>query len=280
MTYNPRYHGLYDHRNLLHDDIAAPAEDARCVPVSIAQLMGEHGNLWSDDIHERGRLHNQHLSELHLLQAVAKGSHKPRDNEIEFRGRAYGARDADRLLRANNEELAQDRQWLADLDRRVFMTHFQMALHLDCALAEELCGRYRFHIELQKIWKELRNQDAPVGSAVAYLQNLKAHRLDERAFPQALPIFRAAHHALRDALRAAEDMPMPALKNMPAGQPLRQFLLEKKLVDSIGKHDQAISGPWIKDLLSQVREVQKKVDRIHFKSLGSILALQERISQQ
>jgi Zn-dependent protease with chaperone function len=278
MTYDSRYHGLYDHRNLELDDIAAVAEDARCVPARIAQLMHEHGNLWSGEVHERGRLHNQHLSELHLLQAVAKGSYQPRDNAIEFRGKAYGPGDADRLLCTVNDELEQDRQWLADLDRRVFMTHFQMALHMDTELADALCGRYRFHIELQKIWTALRNQDSPVGSAIDFLQNLKTHRLDERTFQQALPVFRAAHHALRDALRAAEDMAMPALKNMPAGQPLRHFLLEKKLVDGISKHDQAISGPWIKDLLSQMREVQKKVDRIHFKSLGGILALQERIS--
>lgn len=278
MTCDPAYHGLYDHRSLVLDDIATLTEDARCVPASVSQLMHDHGNLWSGEVHERGRLHNQHLSELHLLQAVANGSHKPTGNAIEFRGKAYGAGDADRLLRTVNEELEQDGQWLAALDRRVFTTHFQMALRLDSELAEELCVRYRFQVELQKIWKELRNHDKPVCSAFAFLQNLNTHRLDAGTFQQALPIFRSAHQALRDALRAAEAMPMPALKNMPAGQPLRDFLLEQKLVDDISKHDRAISGPWIKDLLRQMGEVQRKVDRIHFKSLGGILALQERIS--
>ena len=62
------------------------------------------------------------------------------------------------------------------------------------------------------------------------------------------------------------------------GQPLRTFLLEGKLVDGISKHDQTLSGKWIRTLGEQLREVQKKVDRVHFKSLGSILALQERIA--
>jgi hypothetical protein len=93
-----------------------------------------------------------------------------------------------------------------------------------------------------------------------------------------LPFFRAAHHVLRDVLRTAEDMPLPPLKNMVAGQPLRKFLLEGKLVDGISKHDQTLSGKWLRTLSDQLREVQKKVDRVHFKNLGGILAMQEQIA--
>jgi hypothetical protein len=75
-------------------------------------------------------------------------------------------------------------------------------------------------------------------------------------------------------------MPLPALKNMIAGQPLRKFLLESKLVAGISKHDEALSGKWIRTLSEQIREVRKKVDRVHFKSLGGILALQERIARE
>jgi hypothetical protein len=75
-------------------------------------------------------------------------------------------------------------------------------------------------------------------------------------------------------------MTIPALKNMVAGTPLRQFLLEKRLVDGLSKYEQSLSPKWINKLLDQMREVQKKADRIHYKSLGGILALQERVCQE
>jgi hypothetical protein len=189
----------------------------------------------------------------------------------------YQPADAQRLLDQLNAELEQDRRWLAELDRDVLVTHFQMALHLSPELAGDLVARYCFHIELQKIWQELRNHDAPVTEATAFLQQRKTHRLDNASFQKALPVFRAAHHVLRDVLRKAENLPIPPLTNMIAGQPLRKVLLESKLVNAVSKHDRTLSGKWIHTLGGQMREVQKKVDRVHFKSLGGILALQERI---
>jgi Zn-dependent protease with chaperone function len=280
MTYDPKYQGMYDYRNLVLADIYELAREAKQTPWSIAQLSQCHGSLYNAEAKHRGQLYNKRLEEHNLLLAVSKGWHRPKNNEVEFRGEVFDTEDAKRLLRKVEKELEQDQKWLADIDKRVFMSHFQMALHVSQEVAEELFKRYRFHLELQKIWRALKDQDAPVGAAVNFLQNLKTSRLDSNYFQEALSIFREAHHALRDALKSSEDMTIPALKNMSAGEPLRPFLLRKRLVEGLSKYEQSLNMKWIGKLLDQMHEVQKKVDRIHFKSLGGVLALQERISTE
>ena len=276
-TYDPRYQGLYDYRNLVLGDIYELAKQGRQTPWTIAQLSQTQAALYNVEVKHRGQLYNKRLEEHNMLVAVAKGWHRPKNNEVEFRGEFYDTEDAKRLLRKVDKELEQDQEWLGEVDRRVFLTYFQMALHISQEVAEDLFKRYRFHLELQKIWRELKDQDAPLGAAVNFLQNLATSRLESQHFKEALSIFRAAHHALRDALKASEDM-HPALKNMPAGESLREFLLQKRLVEGLSKYEESLNTKWINKLLDQMREVQKKVDRIHFKSLGGILALHEHSS--
>jgi Zn-dependent protease with chaperone function len=279
-TYDAKYQGLYDFRNLVLGDIYDLAQEGRRTPWTIAQLSQTQAALYNVEVKHRAQLYNKRLEEHNLLFAVSKGWHRPKNNELEFRGEIYDPEDAKRLLRKVDKELEKDQEWLAGLDRNVFLTYFQMAVHINQETAEDLFRRYRFHLELQKIWRDLKNQDAPVGAAVNFLQNLRSSRLESHHFQEALGIFREAHHALRDALKASEDMTIPSLKNMPAGESLRKFLLQKRLVEGLSKYEQSLSPQWINKLLDQMREVQKKVDRIHFKSLGGILALQERVSNE
>ena len=79
---------------------------------------------------------------------------------------------------------------------------------------------------------------------------------------------------------ASEELTLPAFKNLPAGQALRRFLLEKSLVDGLSKYERRITQRWITKMLNQFNEMKSKVDRIHFKSLAGILSLQERIGNE
>jgi Zn-dependent protease with chaperone function len=279
-TYDPRYQGLYDFRNLVLSDIYELAREARATPWNITQLSQTHAVLYNVEVKHRGQLYNKRLEEHNLLHAVAKGWHRPKNDELEFRGEIYEIVDAGRLLKKVAREIEKDQEWLAEIDRRVFLTYFQMALHQSQETAEDLFRRYRFHLDLQKIWRELRDQEAPVNAAVTFLQNLRSGQLESQHFQEALNIFREAHHTLRDALRSSEEMTIPPLKNMAGGTSLRKFLLQKRLLEGLSKYDQSLNSKWINKLLDQMQEVQKKVDRIHFKSLGGMLALQERVAEE
>jgi Zn-dependent protease with chaperone function len=281
-TYDAKYQGMYDLRDLCLSSSAIYelANEARSSPWSIDQLRTTHASLCNAEAKHRGQLFNTRVGERNLLLAVSNGWYRPTRDELEFRGEFYHTRDAKRLLRKVERELEEDAEWLADHDERVFVTYFQMALHLSQETAEDLLKRYRFHLDLQAIWRELREQEGPVGAAVAWMNEQSADRADPDYFDAVLSIFRAAHQALREALKSAEAMKIPPLANLHAGEPLRQFLLEKPLVERLTTYQVSLTSRWINKLVRQMGEVQKKVDRIHFKSVGGILALQERIAQE
>jgi hypothetical protein len=82
---------------------------------------------------------------------------------------------------------------------------------------------------------------------------------------------------LLQKLKEADALRLPALKNMKASEPLGPFLLGQPLLEPLGH---SIDGAWIGRLLEQLGEVIDKTKRIHFRSLGGILTLQEQIAEQ
>jgi hypothetical protein len=51
-------------------------------------------------------------------------------------------------------------------------------------------------------------------------------------------------------------------------------------MDDLRARDGCIEGEWIDELLARLAEVADKLQRLYFKSLGAILALQEAIVRQ
>jgi Zn-dependent protease with chaperone function len=276
-TFDPRYQGLYDLRDVEPGSPADLIAEAKLSPWPISRLMETHAGLYNIEVKHQAQLHNKRLEEFNMLVAISNGWHRPKNDEIDFRGKFYDMEEAKRLIKKVEKELKQDQEWFKEVDRNVFLCHYQMALHLDPNLAEELKNRYRFHLELQKLWRNLKAHEAPVDAAWNFLQSQTQH-LQREQFKEALDIFRDAHGALGENLRTARDMVIPALKNMTPGEPLAPFLLKGKLVHGLSAHEDTLRLKWIYKLMGQMREVQGKVNRIHFKSLGGILALQEKIA--
>jgi Zn-dependent protease with chaperone function len=279
-AYDPKYQGLYDNRNLLLRDIKEMAKEGSKQPWSITELGNTHATLYNAEVKHRSQLYYKRIEELNRLTAVQNGWHKPKDGELEFRGEIFEPEEAKRLLKKVDKELEQDHKWLAEHDRKVFMTYFQMGLHINQEVAEELYRRYDFHLELQNIWYELQKQNRHVQVAIAFWNSHTSGSLGNGDGRELLTIFRDAHKTMKGMLRTAEDLTLPALKNLPVGQALRPFLLEKSLVEGLSKHERRISGRWIVQLIAQYKEMRAKVDRVHYKSLAGVLVLQEKIGNE
>lgn len=274
-TYDPKYQGLYDARNLLLGDLGELAA-AKTGAKDVANLAQIHAGLYGVEVKHRAQLYNRRNQDAQMLLAIANGWEQPKNGEFEFRGEWYRKRDAKRLLKMLERELEEDETWLGQFDRKVFETYYQLALQLNSIWATELFRRYEFHLALQDIWKKLRTQDHAVGGALAFL-NQATGPLHPEDFRGVMRTFRDAQRELKASLAAAENMRFPPLKNMPAGQSLRPFLLDKKLVASVSVSQGELRGKWVDKFLKQFHEVQTRIDRLHFKSLGAILALQENI---
>jgi hypothetical protein len=67
---------------------------------------------------------------------------------------------------------------------------------------------------------------------------------------------------------------------MTPGDKLGPFLLSEKLIEKLPADSTSLDGTYVNQLMNQMGEVIDKSARILFKSLGGLLALQERIADR
>ncbi len=51
----------------------------------------------------------------------------------------------------------ENREWFKSFDRRVYLLHVQMAAQVNRNIKEELVERYRFQLEVQRLFRESRD---------------------------------------------------------------------------------------------------------------------------
>jgi hypothetical protein len=279
VTYSPRYHGAYENRYVRPGD---PAE--LCTPAAIAafadpvSLRVAHMNLWGDDLKERMEAHKARGEEVNKLARLAHGAAELTGSHFEHRGQRYRLADASRLLKEVQDEIDRDFEKMHALDRDVFLVHYAMASQLGEADAEELAGWYRFHLAVQELHMTLAAHSQHVQVTLSGLG--RERQVSQAQFQNALAALRGAHEALRSQLQAAHDLLLPPLKNMAAGSALGPFLLSDRLVRGLGADADTLEPAWINQLMNQTGEVIDKAARILFKSLGGLLALQERVAER
>jgi Zn-dependent protease with chaperone function len=276
-TYHPRYHGLYDDRCLYLEEIESLLAEVRHRPWGVPRLLRAHQLLYGPELASWVPAYHRRREEYRRLRDLVDGLERPESGEFCFRGQWYKVRQARRLLRGVAEELKADISWLENLDRKVFLIYYQSALEAQRpAEAEELAQRYRFHLELQQIYWELSGPSANVEGLLQFLS--RNAQLTEDEFLVMRDLLRQAHAALARALERAAKLTLPALLNFQAGESLHAFLLTRPLVRPLKPRAQRITGKWLRQLMQQLEEVHSKTRRLYFKSLGQILALQERIA--
>jgi Zn-dependent protease with chaperone function len=277
-TYHARYHGMYDARYVRPGDVAALVREVPAEYDDPVRLGAAHAELYTPELKERTERFTKHQEEYQVLAGLAQGTLQLKGKDFPFRDGRYRATDVKRLLAQVDKDLDDDRAWLAALDRRVFLVHYAMARILGPETCRELEERYRFHLAVQESMSVLADHHQQVQLVLGEIGGQR--ELSEGQFQSALGIFRQAYRALGQALRKADDLLLPALKNLTPGVPLGPFLLDSPLVRELGADAKSLNGQWIGEFLTQLGGVLDKARRIHFKSLGGILALQERIAEQ
>jgi hypothetical protein len=104
--------------------------------------------------------------------------------------------------------------------------------------------------------------------------------MSEGAFGNVVTGLREAASRLNEVSMASTRFRIPALKNLENGPFLSEFLRLGDLIDELRYRRDTIESAWVDRLLGRLGETADKLQRLHFKSLGGILALQERIVGQ
>jgi Zn-dependent protease with chaperone function len=276
-TYDSRYHGWYDDRFINPGDLdRLPRE-----PWSREQLTPWLANWPLADLEKRVQANRERRNEHDLLVGLKDGNLQLKGTTFTFRDRQCTLRDVKRLLVEVDDELKTDSEEFDDLDRQVFLAHWSLARDLDKRAGEtgretELLERYRFHIILQGLLRGMLGEHGRLQSVFQFLSNNA--QLQEADFNEVCNALGEIRGALSDNLADARRFKTPAFTNVPAGSSLYDLIVDRGGIQLDRLEGNTISGEWLGKLMTRLNGVLERVKRLHFKSLGSLLALQEKLT--
>jgi Zn-dependent protease with chaperone function len=279
-TYDPRYHGLYDDRFVNPGDPKNLPEQ----PWPRDELAAWLADWPPADLGDRVRAYRDRQSEYHLLRGLKSGEYVLKGKTFPFRDRECSARDVDRIFAEVDKELGSAVEGFHHLDRQVFLAHWSLARHLDGAGNDgtpretELLERYRFHTALQGLLAGMHNERSRLQAVFDVLA--KHQQLSAEDFGQIRTALQEVHGALTGNLDAANGFTTPALTNVPAGSSLYSLIVDRGDTALPALSGESISGEWLGKLMARLDGVLSRVKRLHFKSLGSLLACQEKLAAE
>jgi Zn-dependent protease with chaperone function len=258
-TYDPKYDGSYDDRIIDPGDLDELNELIQKEPWPDDRLIAVYEKLYSD-VGKRSESRAELVKEYDALVET---------------GGARG-RKARKLLKELETKLEKADEWFHSLDRRVYLVFVQMAYRVRDDYYYELINRYRFQLAIQNFYKSARKH----GSLAFVTINLHSGGgpIAEDDFVELMHVLREARSALRKILRDAKELDLPAMKHFEEGDRLADFLLDEEIVKELP--ETYVKGKWLDKLLRQLGQVMNRTSRLHGKSLGGILKLQEEIASQ
>lgn len=271
-TFDPRYHDMYEGRAIAPGDL----DEAFLEGPDRDGALAEIEDVWSTTLETFMAAHRKRMEDANqIVRAMGAGG-----NRVQLRGEKMSKSEAEDQLQLIDTQLGDDRAQLAGLDQRVLRAHVALAKHLDREdrvdfWANELRHRYEFQLGLQWMSAELMRTRHVIEDGLAILDG-GGRQLDQASFQQLSSSLDLGHRMFSDLLEQSRSMIFPELKNMPTGRPLREFVLQEARVPPNASFDR-IDGAWIQHLMAQMAEVDDKLQRLFFKSIGGLLTLQEEI---
>ncbi len=174
--------------------------------------------------------------------------------------------------RVVSEELENDRRYLISFDASVFGWQHRLARRL--GKQEELCDRYRFHSELQRLAQSIARHTAMVHAIREYLDS--AGSLAWEQIEQMIDNSREAHADLVCIQEQAWDLLLPPLKHLEAGAPLRRLLPEPCEFPDLKVAHLIQDRRWLQNLDQTLQQTLTSLSELYQKSLVELLAFPDR----
>ena len=273
MTYDPCYLGAYDDRFIEPGDLDALTALADHETCDKEQLAHTRAGLFDADSARWIEANHQRRQEEQILAGLSPAV------DFEFRGQRYLPGDARRMRNQVRRELDEDDRRWAQFDRKVFLVHYRASRTLRQEVSQELVERYRFHLTAQQFLKQVSAQHDWVASVLGYLSRVTELTGDE--YRTIVHGALDAHELLSRSLTVASSVSLPELKHVAAGKSLGQFLLRQRTVADFHLNEKELRPTRLFRTLDkfarELGEMRDRLRRVHFKSLGGLLALQESI---
>jgi Zn-dependent protease with chaperone function len=257
-TYDEKYQGAYDGRPLEPGNFGELNELIRTQPWTEDRIEKVYERLY-DDAGNKAEEFEELRKERQTLKNKIKG--RP-------------SRRMKKRLNSIQKDIDKVRDWFKSMDRRVYLCFVQMAGMVNKDWKEELVERYLFGAEIQKFYMEADYHLDQASFHLAVLNHLENPHPE--FIGEVMAVLRKAWRALKDIVKEAREINMPAMKNFEEGERLADFILDGRMVQEPPL--EYMKPQWINKMMSQLRGVWRRCGRLHWKSVGGILALQEKIA--
>src|SRR5262249_54194113 len=134
-------------------------------PPSSDQISASLCNLYPAELQSWVSEHRRRQDEFDMLNNICTGRSKV--NSFEFRGRRYPYDEAQFRLGEVHAELEADRRYLERFDQSVFTLYHHLAEQQ--GRQGEFAQRYRFHLELQQLFRLAWDQQAQAEEVLQFL---------------------------------------------------------------------------------------------------------------
>lgn len=156
-------------------------------------------------------------------------------------------------------------------DQAIYRWHWLLA---DPDARTELVERHGFLVLVQDGIVALNNHRSQVARMFAGLRE-RGHEPGDPIPPELLSALDRLHHDLDHWLARADQARVPSLQNVEADLDLRTLVLAEPLVAALD--DDARLRFWLEQFMPQVQHVHDRLRTLHYKNLGVLLDLHERI---
>jgi Zn-dependent protease with chaperone function len=278
----PQYFGFYDGRFVEPgriDDLVEELKREVVLGSFDAAALRQEAAVWTGEPLKQAMAEVQRLEgERNLLTALATGQIRPKSGtSFEFRGRQVELHQALTLFKDVDQELAGAHERLHRGDRAIFRHFFHRSGGSGSADDRlELLGRYEFLLAVQDLIRRLIGVD---GAVMPLLEGLQGRReLSKEEHDRAIGTFQQASGEFHAVLVTCDSLCLPKLFQLEEGKSVRSFVLP---ADALGPpHSRKIEGQWIGAFLQQFQQVLGRLRKLHFKNLGQLLKLQERLDPE
>jgi Zn-dependent protease with chaperone function len=276
MEQAEHYHGLYDDRFVRPGKIGAELDKLKSAAAAgeldLAELrarVARHSGDALGDLIERRARAEQRVVVLSELEAGNIDRAKAR--QILDEPRVAAGAVAPLLERAVTDRDGLEAE-IRTLDRDVFR-YFAAKSLSDPDTNRELVERYRFLVRIQKQIRELNAMERKLGPVLQFLGQRR--ELAEADFRYVVDTFDDAREALARAIDASDELRLPSLMHLDEVRTVREFVLPEPLVEL--RMGQNLDGEWASTVVRQLGRVLGRLRKLHFKNLGALLKLQERL---
>jgi hypothetical protein len=266
------YHGLYEDRLVEPGDIKAASEEIERGDADRGALRAAAVAFTGEALAARTRRLSELRDENRFINALAEGHIRLKKRTVMFRGEERTKDEIIELEPTVKRELAAAVAALNEADR-VFFRYFWACSADDLQAREELWQRYEFLLAVQKLVVQLGGYEPPIEAALERLRS--GAEMSAQDFANIRGLFAGAREALAKAVKAAKKVDLPKLSLVPEDTQLDKFILPERVVEEPGQ--ETISGAWVMEFLQQFGGALRRLRRLHFKNLGALLALGERL---